>query len=316
LKILISTPIVSGVRTGNRSSADQWRVVFEELGHEVEIASSYGGQAIDWLVGLHAVKSAEAVAACREQHPDTHIALVLTGTDIYPEPTSRALEAMHLADVLVGLQPDAAEQLPPELRGKVSVIVQASAAGAESRSKTVNPFDVCVVGHLREVKDPMLTAKAARLLPAASKIRIRHAGAILDPKYEELVKVEEEENPRYQWIGQLGVDEVRKLIASCQLLVLTSLSEGAGRVIGSAISKQTPVLSTAIHGVIGLVGEDYPGLFPVGDERALAALLERAETDPEFRSQLSVACREREKLFEPQSELAAWGALLEGESQR
>ena len=93
--------------------------------------------------------------------------------------------------------------------------------------------------------------------------------------------------------------------------MLTSRSEGAGRVIGSAIAKGTPVLSTAIDGVIGLVGADYPGLFPVGDATALAHLLERAEGDESFRTKLATACEARAYLFEPERELAGWRDLLE-----
>lgn len=313
MRILILTPAVKGVRTGNRSSAEQWLAVMGALGHEVEILDDYHGEACDWLVGLHAVKSAHAVAACRQQQPGTKIAVVLTGTDIYPEPSPLALQTMRLADRLVGLQPTAAEQVPEKLRDKVRVIVQASAAmPSGAKKKTLEPFDVCVVGHLRDVKDPLLTAAAARLLPADSKIRVRHAGAILDPKYQDLVEAEARENPRYQWLMQLDATAVRQLIAESQLLVLTSRSEGAGRVIGSAIAKGTPVLCTRVHGVVGLVGDDYPGLFPVGDAGALAALLDRAERDPEFREQLAAACAARRYLFAPERELAGWRDLLDG----
>ena len=162
-----------------------------KLGHEVEIGSEYVGQDIDWLVCLHAQKSGPVVAACRQAGTRTRIAVVLTGTDIYPEPTDIALETMHRADVLVGLQEKAAEQLPEELRAKVRVIVQASEKmGPSSQEKSLDPFDVCVVGHLRDVKDPLLTAVAARMLPEESRIRIRHAGAVLDSKYEALIEQE------------------------------------------------------------------------------------------------------------------------------
>jgi putative glycosyltransferase (TIGR04348 family) len=312
MRILIKTPFVKGVRTGNRSSAEQYLAVMHRLGHEAQVADTYDGQQVDWLIGLHAEKCAEAVADCRLACPEAKIAVVLTGTDIYPEPSQQALETMRLADRLVGLQPDAAAQVPREFRAKLRVIVQASEPGQVVVQKSLDPFDVCVVGHLRDVKDPMLTAAASRLLPRESKIRIRHAGAILDPRYEELVAKEMNENPRYTWLGQLGVTAVRDLISGSQLLVMTSLSEGAGRVVGSAIVKGTPVLSTRNHGVVGLVGEDYPGLFPLGDAGALAALLRRVESDSAFREALAARCEARKFLFEPERELAGWRKLLEG----
>ena len=262
MQILIVTPNVAGVRTGNISSAEQWKWIMGELSHRVEIAAEFRAGDFDWLIVLHAVKGARAVADCRRQCPKTRIAVVLTGTDIYPEPSAVALETMAAADRLVGIQPAAAEMITAELRHKLRVIVQSSTGCGVPVKKTFAPFEVCVVGHLRDVKDPMLTAAAARLLPEGSQIQVSHAGAILDPKYEALVEAEQRENPRYKWLGQLDADAVRELICASQLLVLSSISEGAGRVVGSAIAKGTPVLSTRIHGVVGAGGRRLPRAVP------------------------------------------------------
>ena len=310
MRILILTPLVAGVRTGNLSSATQWCSVLRSLGHEVEIAGEDTGDEIDVLIGLHAVKCAKGVAEIKRRTPHTTIVVAMTGTDIYPNPSDIALATMRAADRLVGLQPRAAEQLPEDLRPKVRVIIQAS-AGPPPPRRSKDPFDVCVVGHLRDVKDPMLAAAASRLLPASSKVRIRHAGAILESKYEALVEEEQRENPRYKWLGHLDETDVGELISNSQLLVLSSLSEGAGRVIGSAISRHTPVLSTQTHGVVGMLGDDYPGLFPIGDTEALAELLHRAETEPDFLKELSRACDALRPNYAPKLELAGWRSLME-----
>ncbi|MGI9240594.1 MAG: selenoneine biosynthesis selenosugar synthase SenB, partial [Verrucomicrobiales bacterium] len=100
----------------------------EQLGHEVFVSGNYLAEPVDWLIGLHAVKSAAAVSECRRLYPETKIALVLTGTDIYPEPSGEAMATMRLADRLIGLQPAVADQVPEEFHPKLRVIVQASAA--------------------------------------------------------------------------------------------------------------------------------------------------------------------------------------------
>lgn len=72
----------------------------------------------------------------------------------------------------------------------------------------------------------------------------------------------------------------------------------------------TPVLATRIDGVLGMLGPDHPGLFDAGDATGLARLLERAETDETFLSELvraGDACRPR---FERVHELAGWRELL------
>ena len=71
-----------------------------------------------------------------------------------------------------------------------------------------------------------------------------------------------------------------------------------------------PVLASAIPGSIGILGEDYPGLFPCGDTRRLAALLGRAESDPGFYRELARRCRRLRALVDPARELRSWKNLL------
>jgi len=70
------------------------------------------------------------------------------------------------------------------------------------------------------------------------------------------------------------------------------------------------VLSSRIDGSVGLLGPRYPGYFRVGDTRALAALLLRAETDPAFYAELRRGVRRLARLVRPARERAAWASLL------
>ena len=58
----------------------------------------------------------------------------------------------------------------------------------------------------------------------------------------------------------------------------------------------------AYPGNIGMLGEDYPGYFPVGDERQLAKLLWMAESDPAFYADLVSHARNRRGLMRPEQE--------------
>ena len=71
-----------------------------------------------------------------------------------------------------------------------------------------------------------------------------------------------------------------------------------------------PVVSTRIPGSVGLLGEDYPGYFPVGDAHALAATLTRAETDASYLADLAERCEELRAAFTPEREREAWRGLL------
>lgn len=311
MKILLLTPASTIRRTGNRRTAGEWIRILEEAGHEVILSANYRDEPADLLIALHAVKCHDAIVRFHSLHPEGRILLALTGTDIYPDPSRTARESMRLADRLLVLQDKALEKIPEDLREHAEVIVQ-SARRLAPRPETASPFrDVCVVGHFRDVKDPLLTATAARELPPDSRIRVRQAGGILESKYAEKVAREESENPRYHWLGELDRQATARLLASSDLMVLSSLSEGGARVVGEALVHGTPVLSTRIDGVAGLLGDDYPGFFPVGDAGALAGLLQRFESDPDYRAALVGLVDELAPRFAPEVERARFSALIE-----
>jgi len=259
------------------------------------------------LIAMHAVKCAGVIAGYRNAFPAGKVLLALTGTDIYPEPSPVALASMGQADGLIVLQEKALEKIPPDCREKASIVIQSVRSVTDRPKPAGDFFEVCVVGHLRAVKNPLLTAEASRLVPPQSRLRVRHAGGIIEPSYDALVASEQRENPRYDWLGELSSEEVAALIASSDLMALTSHSEGGARVIGESIVQGTPVLSTRIDGAVGLLGEEYPGFFPDGDARALADLLWKCESDSAFYDELKKAALAHRDLFSPDAEA---GALL------
>lgn len=314
MRIVLSSPSTKVHRTGNRCTAQQWADLFRSLGHAVEIAEI--GQAeieldSDFLVALHGKRSHPVIRDYRVARPDGKVVVAMTGTDIYPEAAPETLDSIGMADAVVVLQERALKQIPEEARARTHVIFQAATPYAGYVEKHSDQFTVSVVGHLREVKDPLRTAKAARLLPDSSKLRIEHAGGILEDKYSELVETEERENPRYHWLGELDSDATARLIVGSDLLVLSSFAEGGARVVGEAIVNGVPVLSSYIDGVRGLLGDDYPGYFPVGDTEALVELLERAENDPRFLASLRTSIAKVAPRFDPEREKADWKSLLD-----
>jgi glycosyltransferase involved in cell wall biosynthesis len=117
-------------------------------------------------------------------------------------------------------------------------------------------------------------------------------------------------DPRYRWIGELPRWEARRLLARSRLLVLSSRMEGGANVISEALADGVPVLASRIPGSIGLLGEDYPGLFPVGDTTALAQLLSWSESERRFYDLLTAWCLRLAPLVDPARERASWQELL------
>jgi putative glycosyltransferase (TIGR04348 family) len=313
MKIRLITPAAAHSRKGNRVTALRWARLLRQLGHRVVIDERYAGGGCDLLVALHARRSYESAARFQRQHPDLPLIVALTGTDLYHDIRSncQAQEALEMATRLILLQPRGLLELPEHLRARARVIYQSVERPRRFPPKAKHSFDVCVVGHLRPVKDPFRTALAARRLPAASRIRVLHVGGALTEEMAEQAAAEMTENRRYHWLGELPRWQARRVLGRSHLLSLTSEMEGGANVISEAVAVSVPVVASRISGSLGLLGDDYPGYFPVGDTGALAALVERAETVPAFYAELQAGCAKLAPLVEPERERQTWAVLLE-----
>lgn len=312
MRILIASPQKGSVHTGNRSTALQWARIFEHLGHQpAAFASLSFSSDANLLVALHAEHCHEAIQTFRKRFPNRPIILGLSGTDIYPEPSETTLESIARADALVVLQDKAVDRLPARAKPKTRVIVQSAESENPNEERSTDPFRIVVAGHLREVKDPMRAAVAARALPPDSRIRIEHAGAILEAKYRQRVDEEQGRNPRYHFHGELPPDKLRGLMRRSQATVLSSRAEGGARVIGETVVDGTPPIASRIDGVTGLLGDNYPALFPVGDTKALTDLMSALERDAAFRTHLREETKRLASRFAPALEREAWKQLID-----
>lgn len=312
MKISIVTPAPAWSRYGNRVTALRWARILRKLGHRVTVDLVYNNQAVDLLVALHARRSAGSIERFHRKHPTSPIIVALTGTDLYRDlsvsrPAQRSLD---LASRIVVLQPKALEELRPVWREKARVIYQ-SVAAPPAAPRSTRDFNVCVVGHLRAVKDPFRAAMAARLLPASSRVRVIQIGGAMTEQAAARARREQGINTRYRWLGELPGSRVRRALAGCRVCVLSSRMEGGANAIGEAIVAGVPVLASRIPGSVGLLGAGYPGYFEAGDTLGLAELLTRVGTDPEFLASLKGWCAALKPLFEPRREDEAWANLLD-----
>jgi len=312
MNIIIQTPAPANTRSGNRVTAERWQAILENLGHQVVVTSSYSGADADVLIAIHAWRSAEAIAAFRRAYPGKPIIVCLSGTDIYAYQTSHPAvtrASMEAATVLVGLHDLVGKAIPRRFAAKLHTIYQSVPTRHRAKPRA-DGFDVCVIGHLRTEKNPFETALAARLLPASSRLHITHVGRAMDENWANDAQAEMAVNPRYLWLGDVPRERVFQLLATSHVMVLSSRMEGGANVIGEALAVGVPVIASNIEGSAGLLGADYPGLYPVGNPAALSALLLRAETEPAFLAQLAAHCRIRAAQFAPERERAAWQQLL------
>ncbi len=313
LNIAIVTPAPARSRHGNRVTAVRWAQILRRLGHKPRITPGPPDRACDALIALHARRSHAAIRDFVRDHPDKPLIVALTGTDIYGglHTDPRARRSLEMASRLVVLQSKALDALSPTMRQKTRVIYQSADPPSDVAGPRQDKFEICVVGHLRPVKDPFRAAMASRLLPDDSRIRIVHMGMAMSAEMARRAEREAAGNPRYTWLGDVPRWKARRRLARSRCLVLSSKSEGGPSVITESVVASVPVISSLIDGSIGIFGDDYPGYFPVGDTQALATMLSRFENDANFRRQLARRGAKVAPLFDPAREMRAWAALID-----
>jgi putative glycosyltransferase (TIGR04348 family) len=312
LKSIILNPAGHAATLGNSVTATRWAAIIGKLGHDVFITSEWNGEPCDILIALHARRSYPSIDRFSRACPDKPLIVALTGTDLYGDLPDNAevQRSLKLATRVVALQHNAPDLLGNEVRKKTSIIYQSAAPPVRQPIRPEGYFQVCVLSHLREVKDPLRTAFASRLLPQQSTIQIIHAGRELDPELAELARREEQNNFRYRWIGEQSHESAMELLSASHLYVISSRMEGGANAIAEAVVCGVPVLCSDIPGNVGMLDPDYPGYFGIGNTEELARMLSRAETDHEFLSQLRENTRSFQDRFSPEHEIGSWETLL------
>jgi putative glycosyltransferase (TIGR04348 family) len=312
MKIFMVCPAPRGSRKGNRVTAERWSALLTRERHRVTVASDWDGEACDLLLALHARKSHAAVRRYREAHPSGPLIVTLTGTDLYRDlPLNhQARQSIHWADRLIVLHARAAEDLPANVRHKVRVVLQSAAPLMPRPARSSKIFQVCVLGHLRNEKDPSCAAIALRRLPHLKQIRLIQAGKALSQIYATWARAAMRRDSRYRWLGEVSGARARRLLASSKLMVISSRLEGGANVVSEAIVNGVPILASKIPGNIGLLGEDYPGYFRVGDPKSLAAQIELACSDEQFYRSLERWIARLAPRFRPTCEQAALSTVV------
>lgn len=316
MKIVLVTPAPPRSRAGNRATANRWSRLLRAAGHHVDILEQWTTEdrSYDLMIALHAWRSAGSIAAFSRRFPDRGLIVVLTGTDIYRFQHTHPQEmraGLDCACALIGLHDHVSRDIPEVFHSILHTVHQSALPLPPSdRRSSTQDFTLCVVGHLREEKDSLRAAEATRLLSTQSHIQIVQAGRAHTAEWALAAQTQMKDNARYTWLGEVSYREIRRLYARSQAMVISSVMEGGANVVSEACVAGLPVIASDISGNTGLLGQDYPGLFPPGDSAALAELMAKFELDSAFRAELTGRCLALAPRHTPKSEQEALLAVI------
>jgi putative glycosyltransferase (TIGR04348 family) len=315
--LVIVSPALASANNGNWQTAKRYRQLLKSH-FKVRLVSEWdGAKSDDFLIALHARRSHSSIAAWHQLKGAQGLLVVLTGTDLYRDiqHDTQAQQSLEMASHLIVLQPMGVTALPLSLRSKTSVVLQSTTPRLTLR-KTTRCTRAVMVGHLREEKSPRTLFEAAALLAQHKDLFIEHIGAEHDPVLAQLAHQTAAQCSQYQFKGPLSYPQTRHQIQRAHVLVHTSVMEGGAHVLMEAICSGVPVIASRIAGNIGMLGEDYAGLFPVGDAQALAEMLIRFARDSEFASLLLRQCAIRAPLFSAEQERIGLLTILQSMKEK
>jgi putative glycosyltransferase (TIGR04348 family) len=300
--LVIVTPALEPANNGNWQTAHRWARMLQSA-YRVGLTDRWSGGDESLMIALHARRSATSIQAWRAAHAHRPLILVLTGTDLYRDIDidAQAQHSLALADALVVLNELGARRLPEAVRGKAHVILQ-SCSARMPRHKPTRHLRALMVGHLRDEKDPRTYWRAVQQLTSRTDMHFDQIGDALDPELGAEAAALTTAQRSYRWFGGLPHGLVRRHIQAAHVLVHASRMEGGAHVVIEAIRSGTPVLASRIDGNLGLLGNDYEGVFEPGDDAALATLLARVRDDPAMLPRLAARLATRSALFVPEAE--------------
>lgn len=147
--------------------------------------------------------------------------------------------------------------------------------------KTKRCIRVVMVGHLREEKSPRTLFEAAALLE-------QHPIFTYSTSVQSMIRfwpTWRTKQRRFTPLSIHGCFNLFRNASSNSTLARAGSHQrhgGGAHVIMEAVCSGVPVIASRIPGNMGMLGEDYAGLFPVGDAKALADMLIRFRQDAKF----------------------------------
>lgn len=166
--------------------------------------------------------------------------------------------------------------------------------------------DILMVAAFRPQKDHLTALRALTMLP--SEVTLSFAGeGVTRPQVEAEVRRLGLEN-RVRFLG--SVSDVPHRLHTAKIALLSTHYEGLSLSSIEAMASGTPLVASDVRG-IREVCAGAALLFPNGDAKALAEILDRLLKNPDLRSETATRCRTRATRFDIRTTARSYLSLYE-----
>jgi glycosyltransferase involved in cell wall biosynthesis len=159
----------------------------------------------------------------------------------------------------------------------------AIARSNQSADRCTGNFVVTTVGNIRRVKGhDVLIEAAASVIKQFPRVSFNIAGEVLEPAYfEELQTLVRDLDLSANFHFAGGITDLRKHLASADVFVLPSRSEGFSNAIVEAMAASLPIVATDVGGNAEAVKDGVNGfVVPSENAAAMAAAIVQLLSDP------------------------------------
>ena len=244
-----------------------------------------------------------------------------------PRKSSRLVDFfLARADAIIAISEAARTSLPAAEASRAQVIYNPVASVSHGRSRDLarreilqianisglsggtDVLIVASVGNLREVKQPILLARAVceLALRATSPVLLAVFGDDHDRFIPRMEAAMEEAGDRAQLVHFGFRHPIEEWLAGCDLLLATSNGDAFGRTLVEAMAVAVPVIAVDAGGHREIVTDGVDGVLVADqDPKALAAAALTIAGNSELRSRLVAGGRKRVRSFAPENHAAA-----------
>ena len=171
-------------------------------------------------------------------------------------------------------------------------------------------FTVLTPGRLVEEKGHRFLFKAIEILNAKGydfEFLIVGKGPLA-----EYCKAQSQQIRNVSMIPEISHSKLMALYNQADLVVIPSIYEAFGLVVGEAMIMSVPVVATSVYGIIEIIENGKEGLkVPPGDPAALAEAIEKMYLDEPLRKKLAENAKEKIKQFDSKLITSRWKTYYE-----